>query len=444
MTTRQLCDAITGKVLNIQEPEFEKPVEYPSDKFKVQGYKPSIKIRGINASLVQLRAGVFAFIKGDKVAPSCVTHYLYTIMKTVISDDMHEDWNSYSVSIPKGIVHPTDLAIIEVDKSTPWKDLPVPELLDEKADEYLMFTLVCMYRYMNAHEKQRDSLNERIKVFLSQTRVDNSHPTSLSASNTNISIIGSNPQIDFLMGCLDMFFVKFPKNPYAKLRFGTIVTRYQGCSGYSNLIHLKKIIGVPHLSYVIEWFFCPQILKEIEQMLSDHPEEWTVTNSYLPYMMSMLISERSPYSANNNPATHALVHLVGTLLGSGRSRNAIFPDNIGCIPIAVNAAVIFFAHKHMIGLRPLYVTPETRANLQATKTSIERMDYDMDSEKLVAETPLEWYEIFKSRDFKFESEEIKEIDTILSKIEEPRSGTAAEWASKNLVSMLSSSAQKDK
>ncbi|AJG39203.1 nucleocapsid [Wuhan Louse Fly Virus 9] len=437
MSEVKICDFETGDIVEVQEPEFAKTVEYPKDKFIDENSKPQQKIRGIKGDLTQLRSGVFAFIKGERVAPSCISNYIYEMMSKVIQDTLYEDWVSYTIKIPKGKVHPSNLVSMTIDRSTPWNDLIQPEPLDDSADEYLLLSLMCMYRFVHAHEKQREYLVEKIKTLLTQVKVENNHPVIISSSNANLVSLLANSQIDFMAAALDMFLEKFPKNQYARIRFGTIITRYQGCSGYANLSYFKNVLGLPHIGNTLEWFFCTQIKKEVKQMVLSSKEEWATPHSYLPYMMALQLSQKSPFSANNNPSTHMLIHLVGTLLGSNRSRNAILVENISYIPVVVNSVIVFLAHKGMTGLSIQYASVQTREAVRRAKERIETLGIDTGSEKMSAESPMEWFDMFKLRNFRFTSEEIQEVASIVSKIEEPRSNTIGEWASKNLVSLLS-------
>ncbi|AJG39208.1 nucleocapsid [Wuhan Louse Fly Virus 10] len=441
MESYDLVDFITGDLIKISEPELDKPVEYPHVKFKDAKSKPSLKVRGVQASLTQIRAAVLSFIKGNKMLPSAITHYLYILMTDIITDELEADWVSYTITIPKGTITPGHLVDLTLDDSTAWTDITTPELLDRQHDPYLLLCLMCMYRFAASHEKQREILAEKIKSMLSQARHDQFLPTMIQASNTNLPLMVSNPQLDFLVACLDMFFVRFPRNEFAGARFGTIITRYQGCSGYSNLVHFKKILGIENIHKAVEWFFSPQMRLEILQMTASPEQEWVQPHSYLPYMMCFRLSEKSPYSANNNPAIHTLTHIVGTLLGNVRSKNAILLGSVSMIPIAVNAAIIYLTHRHLVGLAIQFASKKSRDRLVKIKALTETYAGDLTSPKLEAQSAAEWFSAYEERDYKLEEGEIRAIQSAIQTIEEPRQGTIGHWVSRNFLPLLTNKSE---
>nr|QED42919.1 putative CP [Entomophthora narnavirus F] len=419
----QIVDFDTETVINIDNPEFQRSTDYPSAKFTNADSKPTMKIHGVKESDMEyLRSATYAFLSGNKIAPAVITHYMYELMNTIITAELTEPWTSYTITIPVGKIKPLDL--VHATLSAEAEKIPVvaPIPFGVEDDEYLLLLLMSWYRYAHAHDKHKETISGRGSALLAQAKRETTWSDKLSTSNTNLIHLQGNAVLDFLTSCLDMFLEKFPAHQFAKARFKSIITRYQGCSGYANLAYMGKLLGVEQISYCTEWFFAAQIKNEITQMVVKQKEEWTVKNSYLPYMMCMRLSEKSPFSATNNPILHFLIHTVGTLLGSPRSQNAIMVEGVD-IPIIVNAVIIFLAHKQNVDLRVIYMNKKDKL---ALKEVLKKRSQDNDDDSKL-DTPYKWLEFYRMKDFSFAPEDIKCIELALERIQDVREKTVGEW-----------------
>lgn len=417
-------DIIDREKRDIITPDFFRAVDYPSAKFIRDGWKPELKLHTAEITDMQaLRGYTYAFAQGGKVGPSIVAQYLYTMMKDKIKDELTEVWTSYKVTLPVGTVRPIDLIAVTVDESLTPPTIASPTSLSDDDDDYLMLLIMCMYRHAHAHEKHKEIIASRANGLLVQAKKDISLMDKIAGVNPNSVHLMGNATIDMLVACIDMFLEKFPSHPFSKARFGSIVTRFQGCSGYSNLSYLARLLGKETIGDAAEWFFATQFRLEIKQMVATSREEWDKKNSYLPYMMCLRLSDKSPFSATNNPALHLLIHTVGTLLGAQRSQHAIMVENISVLPIIVNAAIIFLGHKQSVELRPIFMQRGAMENyFQKQREHAEMVEEDGD-ETEVLDTPLKWILHFQERRFLFSRNELNSIHMALEKINEPRAGT---------------------
>lgn len=354
-------------------------------------------------------------------------------MKTKMTETLNEQWTSYTVILPRGPIKPIDLISITEDFGIDMPTIDSPIAFDESDDIYLVTLLMCWYRYAHTNEKHYEPIEEKAHTLLAQSKRDLSWTDKLSSSNPNLSLLRNNGTLNFLAACLDMFLERFPNCLQSKARFGSIITRYQGCSGYSNLVYLKKLIGAESVVDTLEWFFAGQIKPEIQQLVGKSEEEWNVPHSYLPYMMCLRLSEKSPFSATSNPSLHLLIHTLGTLLGSQRSQHAIMVEGTSVLHILNNAVLMYIATRRDIDLKPQFMRGDRKTEYQKQKAEFEQAQGGTQTKDMA---PIDWFTSFKLRDFKFTKEDIQGIKSSLDKLSNVREGTIGEWLQRNLVEKL--------
>lgn len=108
---------------------------------------------------------------------------------------------------------------------------------------------------------------------------------------------------------LDMFLSRFPEHIYSKVRFFTVSTRYRDCAALGDLRFVTKILGLS-LQELAQWIWCPEIADDIERILKPG-EEIDNRASYTPYLASMRLSNKSPYSATVNCSFNLFVLAIG-------------------------------------------------------------------------------------------------------------------------------------
>lgn len=155
---------------------------------------------------------------------------------------------------------------------------------------------------------------------------------------------------DWFAQLIDMFLSKFPKHPYIKSRMGTIITRFEGCAALTSMTYAHKFLGFSGVYDLCKWVMSESAAAEVSQMY-EKIDEMAKADSYFPYMMSMRLTERSPYSSASNPSVFLLLHIVGSVYQLGRSLNAILPHDVDYNTISLNAAVLILSHKFKKDLR---------------------------------------------------------------------------------------------
>ena len=74
--------------------------------------------------------------------------------------------------------------------------------------------------------------------------------------------------------------------------------------------------------HISHWCIYPQIVDEITRILT-MKDELSKPDGHLPYIRSLCIPPKSPYSATANPNLHYFCKMVGVFEGKDMSINAI-------------------------------------------------------------------------------------------------------------------------
>jgi hypothetical protein len=143
------------------------------------------------------------------------------------------------------------------------------------------------------------------------------------------------------MAALDMYFVKFPNNMYAEAKIGTLITRFKDCGALMETEFLRDITSWT-LKCIAEWSWVKKLADDLDRTNMEH-QEFDKIDSYSPYMMSFGLCEKSAVSATANKNLHYFTHVVGTSLGSERSKNAMMIGDCDTTNIRANAVVMLYA-----------------------------------------------------------------------------------------------------
>lgn len=115
-----------------------------------------------------------------------------------------------------------------------------------------------------------------------------------------------------LCAAIDMFLFRFSLNPYAVIRWGTVVCRYKDCSALNSLHYFAGLIG-KEVHTASLWFWNQSLFSEINNLMEE-PTESQDPYSYFAYFMDLGLSNKSPYSAVYNPNVHMFFHVFGSIL----------------------------------------------------------------------------------------------------------------------------------
>ena len=141
-----------------------------------------------------------------------------------------------------------------------------------------------------------------------------------------------------MIAAVDMFFHRFPSNQDSSMRICTLRSRYKDCSGLLSIGYICNLLNLSQESKILDWIFTEKLSDEMEQMLKIE-EEITGENSYFPYQSDLKLVQKTYYFATKNPHTYFVIHAVGTLLNSTRSKHAKFLSDHNVINNVFNAKI---------------------------------------------------------------------------------------------------------
>lgn len=134
---------------------------------------------------------------------------------------------------------------------------------------------------------------------------------------------------------------------------------------------------------IARWVWTALIADELVQ-ISKPDQETTEFHSYMPYFMSMNLSDKSPYAAVANPNFHLWTHITCATVGSKRSKNARIVGQ----PSYSNTRLIACAYAYVLGTvmdiakqfnedgRPEEEEEETASIQEELEDDMEEMDLE--------------------------------------------------------------------
>ncbi|AGY14294.1 nucleocapsid [Fikirini virus] len=329
-------------------PQESTPVQYASKWFEVnKDQKPTLTVGHKNTSKLNLLQYAARALETGTLTAEAATAVLYK----VFLDEKHQllqEWTSFGVQIapPKVDVTPWDLVkIVEKDTNLPNNELN--QTITEDDQNWIAFYICFLYRFSRAtHTDYKDQLYSRaiehVKNISSNTHII--QPGAL----TQMKNIILHPQYNMAIACIDMYFNKFKTSPRAMVRYGTLPSRFKDCSALTTLNQVTRMIGVSIEQFML-WVFSNRMADELDQMAKEG-EELDKGDSYVAYMRELGLSDRSPYSTQANPSFSLFCHIVGTLLGSKRSKNAKMGLEVDTVNSMLNAKVAAY----VLGTRPSF------------------------------------------------------------------------------------------
>lgn len=155
-----------------------------------------------------------------------------------------------------------------------------------------------------------------------------------------------------LASALDMFLYNYREHEFAKLRYATVTTRFRDCAGVGDLRYILEAQSLTMMEFS-QWVWTASIADDLERVLKPG-EEIDKKDSYTPYIASMRLCVKSPYSATANPNLHIFVHAVGCAGMRTRSINARMVGDVNLTDTVANAAVLAYARGSRYDLQPEY------------------------------------------------------------------------------------------
>ncbi|XP_021712746.1 uncharacterized protein LOC5576883 [Aedes aegypti] len=153
-----------------------------------------------------------------------------------------------------------------------------------------------------------------------------------------------------LSAALDMFLFKFKDHEHSKLRFSTVTCRFGDCAGIGDLRFILKILGL-NLTEFSQWIWTASTADDLKRLLRPN-EEIDKRDSFTPYIASMRLCSKSPYSATANPNLHIFVHAIGCANLRARSINSRMVGDVNMPDTVANAAVLNYVRGSRYNLQP--------------------------------------------------------------------------------------------
>lgn len=372
-----------GNILDRQYPRLatvEEP-EYPGDWFKTHRCKPKWEVTTYEGTKQELAMVVDNFLVTASLPVEVAVYLMYTVGLD-IKEKLTEDWSSHGIPIAK-----------KGDEICPWDLLTVtlkPEgALPGKSEgvaprklETLMAIVTIIHRIIVAEDRGTDHYRSEV---VSKCANLLSQPP-YSCADANLPGTGGlynhwKASRSYLtaIAALDMFFTEFPMSKHAKLRMGTIPSRYKDCAIINSISQLEVASNMK-VDELFCWCFLEILVRDVIR-ISMGGQELGEKRSYTPYMSDMGLSKRSPYSATLNANLHVWCHCVGTFLGSASSPRARIPREVSRNDIIRVAEILGFAkraHTPMV-MRIFQTHEEAVANKAEVEASIPGVD-DADQE----------------------------------------------------------------
>lgn len=208
-----------------------------------------------------------------------------------------------------------------------------------RLDTWLALYVVAPYRFCNMNNQ--DHINRIEKVYKEQLRkYGMPEATQFDKFWDNARNLVADVNYIRMMAAIDMYLVRFPLHPLAHIRLGTIPARYKDCAALLSIFYIRLLTGLTSVQLGF-WMWVPALSLEYATMLKNN-EEISEVNSYMPYMIELGLSTKSPYSTIKNPNAHLFFHIIGASIGNNRSINARVPKDATVLSVRGNAAIVAY------------------------------------------------------------------------------------------------------
>ena len=174
-------------------------------------------------------------------------------------------------------------------------------------------------------------------------------------------------------------------------------------------------------SRFLDWLYTEKLASEALQMMRED-EEITDAFSYFPYQTDLKLVQKTYYSAAKNPHMYFVIHAVGTLLQSSRSKNANHLSDHNIINNAFNAKIIAYAFANNVSLSKAFIA---EGKTLTPSEDVELGDDDLGEPKVA--DGLAWFTFMSALDFQLIPSMERFIERAKANIGEVREGTIGEY-----------------
>ncbi|AAK60421.1 nucleocapsid protein [Sprivivirus cyprinus] len=315
-------------------PASEDQADYPSTFFE-GGNEIRLYVNK-EEKLDVLRQYVYMGLVEKNCKIQHVNAYLYAVLKGE-RELLEADWDSFGhkIGIQGEKIGPFNLVRVE-DIPDGLPDGKLNAEVSAEDDAWLPLFLLGLYRVGRASETTYRTL--LMESLIKQCKAIKSDWVSpVTATHKYFDVWGNDGNYLKIVACVDMFYNHFKKSIKATFRWGTIVSRFKDCAALATLGHVVKITGLT-IEEVFTWVLQTEVAEELVKMMKPG-QEIDNSASYMPYLIDMGISAKSPYSTIKNPSFHFWGQLVAALCRSKRALNARQPDEIDSMSIS-NASLL--------------------------------------------------------------------------------------------------------
>nr|UUB88389.1 nucleoprotein [Yata virus] len=358
-----MFSALSGKPVAACMPHETIPPQYPADFFRNnKNTKPHIRIPMSELDLDRVRKFVHAgIIDRNKLKLPHAMRYLFLVLSK-IKEKLDNDWKSFGVTI--GLkdqdLDPFCMYVVHHDAG-PQVDGTESTTVGPEDDDWMVMYLLGIYRLgRTQNDTHKGNLATRL---LAQMKSLNPRTLNITNDDALQNIWVGNTDYCKLIAGIDMYFNRFKKSDFAYLRFGTIPSRFKDCASLLSIGHVCNLTGMTLEEY-LGWIFVATVGREIESMMKEG-NEVDQPFSYMPYMMEMGLSMKSPYSSAASPGVYTLAHIIGTLLFSERSKNARMVSENNLSNIRINAEIVAYVRARKGSLMKVF--HKDKASLEAAQ-----------------------------------------------------------------------------
>ncbi|AJR28501.1 nucleoprotein [Rochambeau virus] len=380
-------------------PSDDLAVQYPSTHFTNGGGRPMLQIEQIDYDLDEARDSVRTGIElGDLKLPIVIRFMQLALDK--VKATLDDDWETFGVKIgSKGdSISPMDLLEVKLIK-TPKLQSKTSKKASETDDHWMLFWILAHYRIgKTQNQNYKDSLITRLNEVI---KTINHEAVDINEGKGTTSGWVNNSAYCKIAAVVDMYFFKFKTEEFSDLRMGTLVCRFRDCAGLLAFSHVIKVTNYD-AEKILDWIFCGSIGSEIMRMLKPD-QELDKPDSYMPYMMDLGLSSKSPYSSIMNPQFHAFSHIIASLLKSERSKNARISTEQNMSNVFANAKIVAFVTNKTLDMCKAFAKRGERSPDEEIEEAGD-IEISDGSEIPKSSDPMEWYLFLKDKDFEIPRE----------------------------------------
>uniref|UniRef100_A0AAU7L0E6 Nucleoprotein n=1 Tax=Zeugodacus cucurbitae sigmavirus-A3 TaxID=3159478 RepID=A0AAU7L0E6_9RHAB len=434
-----VIDFTTEKPIQAKETSFETPLEYPSDHFTKHPGKPKIAITVTTQNDLTVRASnAYGFVMGSKVPAMTVCEFLYYYFESIRNGATDSSWVSYGVTVN----HPSVAWDFVTVQTTAVADLAysIDNPISPKKEDFpfLAILIAGFYRYSIAHREHKAKIAERVSALLANVPNSCGMESNVGARSSNSDAMAESKEVLFLLSAIDLYLDLHQPLGLVSMRVGTIITKYQGCAAFSDLLYFQKLLGFKYLPECALWFFSRLLFDEFRRVTGNLADEYDSRESYFPYMMGLQLSSKSPYAVSSNQALHMVIHIVGALFGNQRSYNAVRFDLQQPYDLCMNACIIFFAHVGNADLTLNAIEADKLTEIKAGESQKVKAGETTAAED-GPQYSHEWYYHYKERGFKLSKSEVHYLEIRVSKINLPRDGSVGKYLKEGFIDLMKTS-----